>query len=78
MFPKLPKQDKPRRGSPVSSHDHDPETNILSVTFHHGKTYTYSGVPKDLADGLRDAPSKGTFLMQNIIGKFAHKKETSK
>lgn len=58
--------------SSISTHDYDPETRTLTVTFHHGKSYKYQDVPPELADGLRDASSKGKFLHANVIGKFDH------
>ena len=56
----------PRRN--VDRHDYDAETQTLTVHFASGKSYRYSGVPKDLADGF----SGGSYLRQHIIGKFPH------
>lgn len=73
MFPKLPKPGKVRsRPSSVVSHTYDQNTGDLTVTFHHGKSYTYRDVPKEVAGGFREASSQGAFLHANIIGKFKH------
>lgn len=57
---------EPKRN--VDRHEYDEKTQTLTVHFHSGKSYRYSGVPKDLADGL----SGGSYLRQHIIGKFPH------
>lgn len=62
-----------RRGSSVTSHSYDAKQKILSVTFHHGKTYHYQDVPKDIANEFSKAESRGSFLIRHIIGKFNHK-----
>jgi KTSC domain len=78
-LPTLPKHPRRKtvpktrsRGSSITNHSYDPATKNLTVTFHHGKTYTYRDVPTEVADGFREAPSQGTFLHANIIGKFKH------
>lgn len=68
MFKKIPKGRV--RAPSTRDHSYDPETGTLSVTFHHGKTYRYQNVPKEVADGFRDAESKGSFLHANIIGRY--------
>lgn len=59
-----------RAGSNVSGHEYSPETGHLTVTFHGGRQYRYSGVDKELAERFRDSSSQGSFLHSHIIGKF--------
>lgn len=66
---------EPKRN--VDRHDYDEETQTLTVHFASGKSYRYSGVPKDLADGFSGSSSSpergsGSYLRQHIIGKFPH------
>ena len=66
---------EPKRN--VDRHDYDAETQTLTVHFASGKSYRYSGVPKDLADGFSGSSSSpergsGSYLRQHIIGKFPH------
>lgn len=65
----------PRRN--VDRHEYDEKTQILTVHFASGKSYRYSEIPKDLADGFSGSSSSpergsGSYLRQHIIGKFPH------
>jgi hypothetical protein len=66
----MPKPVKPARRRNVTSHEYDPETGHLTVTFHSGKRYRYEGVPKALAKEFKDHHSQGGFLHSRVIGKF--------
>lgn len=69
----MPKMKKPKsRRANVTNHSYDPDNQELTVTFHSGARYIYHGVSKEIADGLRDAPSKGSYLHAHIIGKHHH------
>lgn len=59
-----------RAGSNVQGHEYSPETGHLTVTFHGGRQYRYSGVSKEIAERFRDSSSQGSFLHSHIIGKF--------
>lgn len=50
------------------------DTNDLTVTFKSGGTYTYSGVPEAVAQGLVDAGSKGKFMHANVLKAYAYRK----
>lgn len=50
------------------------DTNDLTVSFAAGGTYTYSGVPAEVAQGLVAAPSKGKYMHAQILGKFSYRK----
>ena len=45
---------------------YDPNSGELQVQFHNGRTYSYTGVPPEIYDGLLNAPSKGNFFAYNI------------
>lgn len=64
---------KPLGSSYIKDHSYDPKARELSITFHSGKSFTYSDVPSHIATGLRDAPSKGQFFHGKIRGNFTHK-----
>lgn len=74
LKPLAKRKPKPRaipvRSSTVASHHYDPKAKHLTVTFHSGSKYRYSGVDQETADGLGKAESKGGFLHSSIIGKF--------
>ena len=44
------------------------------MAFDKGGTYEYSGVSQEVYDALMKAESKGTYLSENIRGKFEAKK----
>lgn len=49
-----------------------PETRELSVWFGpEGRRYIYTGVPPDLYDAFRKAPSRGRFFNAAIRGRYA-------
>lgn len=49
---------------------YDAATQVLTVTFAKGGTYTYAGVPQDVADKVAQAESKGKAINQLVKGKF--------
>ena len=51
----------------------DAKTSTLEVTFCSGRIYNYDAVPKEIANGLLNAESKGGYLAANIVGKFAYR-----
>jgi hypothetical protein len=67
----------PVTSSNVASIGYDPATQELHVGFkgRDGESvYSYSGVPKDVYDGLMASESKGGFLNSHIKGKYGHSK----
>lgn len=52
--------------STISSIAYDEASNTLGVRFHNGAEYHYFGVPQDVFESMRSAPSVGRFLDQNI------------
>lgn len=51
---------------------YDPKTCELQVEFASTGLYAYYKVPKEVADGLLNAKSKGSYLFQSIVGKFEY------
>ncbi len=49
---------------------YDPETEQLSITFASGSTYSYSGVPADVVEQFREAPSAGQFWRNSIKDQY--------
>lgn len=64
----------PVESSIVDQVGHDPDTNLLRVRFHSGKTYDYADVPADIADAVIDAPSVGTTLGQLVLPHYPYRR----
>lgn len=56
----------PVSSTTISAVGYDEASNILGVRFHNGSEYHYFGVPQDVFESMRSAPSVGRFLDQNI------------
>ena len=50
----------------IQSVGYDAETMTLAVNFTHGTEYHYYGVPPEVVEQLRVAPSAGRFLNEQI------------
>lgn len=57
--------------SNVSGAKYDDDKSELTVTFHHGGSYTFANVPESVYDGLLNAGSAGQYFNQNIKGQFS-------
>ena len=57
------------RRTNVTRHSYDPANKELTVEFHNGRRYRYSGVDAKKADSFAKAPSRGEFLHDHLIGK---------
>lgn len=56
--------------SVIRRFDYSPKKAQLTVEFVTGRRYVYSGVPRDEADAMRRAFSKGIFFNKRIRGRF--------
>lgn len=56
--------------SNIASADYDPERKVLTVSFHHGGTYSYSGVEQATVSGFEMAPSPGRYFSSAIKDRF--------
>lgn len=63
-----PKSIQTRRPN-VTSHTYNKRNKTLTVTFHNGRRYRYSGVDLDKAEAFKASDSKGAFLHAHIIGR---------
>ena len=58
--------------SNIARFGYDEGSRVLKVEFKNGGTYDYFDVPENVYDGMRNAPSKGQFLAQQIKGTFRY------
>lgn len=56
--------------SVIRAFDYDAQAKRLKVTFVTGRLYAYLDVPKDIADALRAAGSKGEYFNRAIRDHF--------
>jgi KTSC domain len=54
----------------LASASYDDETQTLSVTFTSGQTYALRSVPPEIAQGLFDAPSPGSYWHSVLKGNY--------
>ncbi len=64
----------PVQSSNIASVGYDPESQLLEVEFKDGAVYRYLGVPASLYQSLMQAPSKGTFLHEQVKDRFTHQR----
>ena len=55
----------------IASIGYDDDAEVLEVEFVSGAVYRYSGVPPDVSEDFREAPSKGAFFNRNIKNAYA-------
>lgn len=60
--------------SNIEAVGYDGDSQILRIWFLNGSTYDYSGVGSMEYEALRDAPSVGSYLHQNIKGQYPYEK----
>jgi len=60
--------------SNIAGITYDDEEQTLVVRFNKGGTYSYEGVPPNVADGFSSAPSAGTYLHQFVKGAYSYEK----
>lgn len=56
--------------SAIASIAYDPNAELLDVTFHSGRTYTYAEVPSTVVAGLARAKSAGRYFSEKIRNHF--------
>lgn len=59
--------------SMISAFRYDESKNMLEVRFHNSDTYRYLNVPAEVAEGLRQAESKGSYMQSNIIDMYPNR-----
>ena len=55
----------------IASVGYDDDAEVLEVEFVTGAVYRYCGVPQDVFEDLRQAPSKGAFFNRRIKDAYA-------
>lgn len=64
------------KSSQVADYAYDAEQKILSVQFIGGGLYHYNGVPLSVVEEMGRAASLGSFLHENVKGKFPFEKQS--
>lgn len=60
----------------IRSVGYDPGSQTLEVEFHHGGTYQYETVPREIYEGLLLASSKGIYFRLHIKDCFPYRRLT--
>ncbi len=58
--------------SNISRFSYDVQAQVLTVEFKSGGAYNYYDVPEVIFQNMRDATSKGQFLVQVVKGKYRY------
>ena len=61
--------------SNVAGVGYDGVNEVLTVEFNNGSRYNYYDVPSHIFDGMKTAPSKGSYLHANIKGCFRYARQ---
>ena len=64
----------PVASSNIASVGYDAEKMILEIEFHHGAIYRYFDVPKEVYEGLINAPSQSAYFAHEIKEKYSYNK----
>lgn len=58
--------------SNIARFGYDEPNCVLKVEFKNGGLYDYFDVPEDVFEGMRNAPSKGQYLAQQVKGTYRY------
>lgn len=61
--------------SNLAACDYDEAAREMSVTFNSGAVYVYSGVPREVYDGLVASPTPGSYFWRHVRGSYTHRQE---
>jgi hypothetical protein len=64
----------PLSSSNLSSYEYDATAEELYITFQHGGRYKYNGISQNVADGLGEASSPGSYFQSEIKGAYGYSK----
>lgn len=58
--------------STITRFAYDDANRVLKVEFKNGSLYDYFDVPEHVFNGMRNAPSKGQYLAQQVKGTYRY------
>lgn len=58
--------------SNIARFAYDEANRVLKIEFNNGSLYDYFDVPENAYEGMRNAPSKGQYLAQQIKGIYRY------
>lgn len=58
--------------SNIARFSYDEANQVLKIEFKNGSIYDYFEVPENVYEGMRNAPSKGQYLAQQIKGIYRY------
>ncbi|MGE0539179.1 MAG: KTSC domain-containing protein [Dehalococcoidia bacterium] len=64
----------PVSSSNVAAIGYDDATELLQVRFHNGSLYAYSGVPSSVFQRFLSAPSKGSFVHEELKDRYPYRR----
>lgn len=67
--PRTPVMESVQSGQ-ISKVGYHPESQTAVVEFNNGKVYEYRGVPEEMYQNLKNAPSTGSYFAQNLKGRY--------
>ncbi len=60
--------------SSIASAGYSPEGSTLELEYRNGSVYQYFAVPRSVFDALLAAESKGTFVSEQIRGRYLYRR----
>jgi hypothetical protein len=61
--------------SNIARFSYDSAIQVLKIEFKKGGTYSYFDVPDQVFESMRNAPSKGQHLAQQIKGRYRYARD---
>jgi hypothetical protein len=58
----------------IRSHSYDAASKTLFIIFTSGEPYAYLGVPAEVVEGLKTAPSRGRYFARHIRGRYPYRR----
>lgn len=68
--PRIPEKMELVDSTTVSKVGYHPDSQTMTIEYRSGGVYSYSGVPKEIYQQAKDAPSIGSFVARNIKGRY--------
>lgn len=66
----------PLASSNLDGCDYADDTRELTIAFKSGSVYVYSGVPREVYEGLTGAISPGRYFQSSIKDAYSYRRET--